>query len=195
LFCFDVRETALSAERTRPPAIVLEPPDGKAAAPPPAQAIYVPTPQDVVEKMLQAASLREDDTLVDLGSGDGRIVITAARKYRATAVGYEIDAQLVKESRAAIEKAGLGVNASIELKDMFTADLSNANVVAAYLPEKFLERLIPQFEKMGCGAKLVTHQFKVPGMEINETLRMESKDDGDTHTIHVYSMPFRRKKD
>jgi outer membrane protein assembly factor BamB len=195
LLCFDVRETALSVERSRPAAIQLEAPDGKAAAPPPAQAIYVPSPQDVVEKMLQAAGLEEGQTMVDLGSGDGRIVITAARKYRATAVGYEIDEQLVKESRAAIEKAGLRERASIELKDMFTSDLSGANVVAAYLPERFLERLIPQFEKMGPGTRLVTHQFRVPGMEIDATHRMESKDDGDTHAIYVYTMPFRRKKD
>lgn len=194
LLCFDVRETALSVERRRPAAIVLEPPDPKAVVPP-AQAIYVPTPQDVVEKMLQVGSLREDDNFIDLGSGDGRLVMTAAKKHRATAVGYEIDAQLVKESRAAIEKAGLGTCASIEQKDLYSADLSNADVVAAYLPENFLERLLPQFEKMGCGARIVTHQFKIPGMEPNAVHRMESKDDGDTHTIYVYSTPLRRKKD
>jgi len=194
LLCFDVRESALSVERARPPVVVLDLPDGK-GAPPPAQAIYVPTPQDVVEKMLKVSAVGEDDTVIDLGSGDGRIVITAARKHKATAVGYEIDEQLVKESRAAIEKAGLSHLASIEQKDMFTADLSTANVVAVYLPDKFLERLIPQFEKMGCGTRLVSHQFKVPGMEIDATHKMESKDDGDTHTIYVYTLPFRKKKD
>ena len=193
LFCFDVRETALSVERKRPAAIVLTPPD--AAAAPPAQAIYVPTPQDVVEKMLQVSALGEGDTFIDLGSGDGRFVLTAAKKHKAEAVGYEIDAQLVKESRAAIEKAGLGTTASIEQKDLFLADLSNASVVAAYLPENFLARLLPQFEKMGCGSRIVTHQFKIPGMEIDAVHKMDSKDDGDAHTIYVYTTPLRKKKE
>jgi hypothetical protein len=192
LLCYDVRETALSIERTRPAAIVLAPPDPAAVAPPP-QAIYVPTPQDVVEKMLQVSGLGEDDRFIDLGSGDGRLVLTAAKKHKAEAVGYEIDAQLVKESRAAIEKAGLGTTATIEQKDLFLADLSNANVVAAYLPESFLERLLPQFEKMGCGARIVTHQFKIPGMETDAVHKMDSKD-GDSHTIYVYSTPLRKKK-
>jgi len=194
LLCFDVRETALSVERKRPAAIVLDPPNPGAVAPP-VQAIYVPTPQDVVEKMLQVGSVGEDQDFVDLGSGDGRFVITAARKHKASAVGYEIDEQLVKESRAAIEKAGLGTLASIQQKDLFQADLANAAVVAAYLPEKFLERLIPQFDKMGCGSRIVTHQFAIPGMVPDATHRMESKDDGDTHTIYVYTTPLRRKKE
>jgi outer membrane protein assembly factor BamB len=194
LLCYDVRGSAPKSDRTRPQAIVLPPPDPKQAPAAPTQAIYVPTPQDVVEKMLALARVNEGDTVVDLGSGDGRIVITAAKKYKATAVGYEIDEQLVKESRSALEKAGLQDLATIESKDLFTAKLDTANVVAVYLPENFLERLLPQFDQLGCGSRIVSHQFKIPGVEPDETYRMESKDDGELHTILVWTTPLKKKK-
>jgi len=135
----------------------------------------------------------EHDTLFDLGSGDGRIVVTAAKKHGATAVGYEIDPQLVRESRAKIEKAGVQDLASIAAVDLFSAELEKANVVAVYLPEKFLERLVPSFEKLGCGSRIVSHQFKIPGAVPVQTLQMQSKEDGDLHTLYLWQTPLRKE--
>jgi ribosomal protein L11 methylase PrmA len=144
--------------------------------------------------MLELAKLTNHDTLYDLGSGDGRIVITAAKKYGANAVGYEIDPQLVRESRANIEKAGLKDLASIEAADLFNADVDKANVVALYLPEKLLEQMMPLFDKMGCGSRIVSHQFKIPGVTPVQTLQVQSKEDGDLHTIYLWQTPFTKEK-
>jgi hypothetical protein len=145
--------------------------------------------------MLELVHLDETGMLYDLGSGDGRIVVTAAKKHKAEAVGFEIDEKLVKESRANIEKAGVRELATIEAKDLFTVNLDRATVVAVYLPEKFLERLIPKFDQLGCGSWIVSHQFKIPGVEPEITHRMESKDDGDLHVIYAWRTPLKKKKD
>lgn len=193
LLRYDVRESAAEGARPRPRALVLDPPGGRSDPLPPAQAIYVPTPQDVVEKMLETAGVGKEDVVYDLGSGDGRIVVTAAKKHGARAVGFEIDSQLVRESRANLEKAGVKDLASIESKDMFTVDLAPASVVALYLPEKFLERLLPQLEKLKPGSRIVSHQFKIPGVAPDRSLRLDSKDDGDAHAVFLYATPLKKE--
>src|SRR5207245_9832374 len=87
-------------------------------------AIFVPTPQDMVEKMLELAAVKKADTVVDLGCGDGRIVVTAARKYGCKAAGYDIDPMCVRLSQENVKKHDLGRLVRIERKDLFTLDLS-----------------------------------------------------------------------
>src|SRR3954453_10244168 len=91
--------------------------------------IYVPTPQPVVEAMLELARVQATDVVYDLGSGDGRIVITAAKKYGAHGVGFEIDPALVKQARQNAAAAGVGNRVRFVTQDLFTADLSKATVV------------------------------------------------------------------
>src|SRR5438067_13102217 len=95
--------------------------------------IYVPTPQPVVEAMLELAQIKRTDIVYDLGSGDGRIVITAAKKYDASGVGLEIDPALVKKARENAAAAGVSNRVRFVTQNLFTADLSKATVVTLYL--------------------------------------------------------------
>jgi outer membrane protein assembly factor BamB len=153
-------------------------------------AIYVPTPDDIIGKMLELADLNADRVLYDLGSGDGRIIIAAAREYGCRAVGFEIDRRLVEQSREAIRTRDLEHLASIEHADIFTVDLSNADVVAVYLPSNLLERLRPQFDKLKPGAQIVSHQFPIPGVRVEPPIDVVSTEDGDRHRVYHYVLPL-----
>ena len=97
---------------------------------------YVPTPQDVVDRMLELAQVKKGDVVYDLGSGDGRIVVTAAKKYGVKAIGFEIDPQRIKESHENIKKAGVENLVEIRQQDIRTVDLSQASVLTMYLLPK-----------------------------------------------------------
>jgi len=94
---------------------------------------YVPTPQEVVDRMLELAEVKKGDVVYDLGSGDGRIVVTAAKKYGVKAIGFEIDPQRIKESHENIKKAGVENLVEIRQQDIRTVDLSGASVLTMYL--------------------------------------------------------------
>ena len=132
---------------------------------------FIPTPQPVVREMLTLARLQPGEVLYDLGSGDGRIVIAAAESG-ATAVGYEIDPTLVAYSRAEIARLGLENRASIRAGDLFQADLSEADVVTLYLSPAMNRRLIPQLEAMKPGARIVSHDFEIPGIKPQTSVRL-----------------------
>jgi predicted RNA methylase len=155
-------------------------------------AIFVPTPHDVAARMLALAGVKKTDVVCDLGSGDGRIVIAAARTYGCRAMGYEIDAELVKESRdAAAKDAKVAELVRIEHQDLFTADFSGADVVTVYLPPRLLERLRPQLAKLKPGARIVSHFFEIPGVKADKSESFESTDDGDRHTLHLWTAPLK----
>lgn len=191
LFCFDVSREAVGLDSV-PVVVKHDPPDldtdgVEQQLPIP---IYVPTPQDVVEKMLQQANLQPGKRLVDLGSGDGRIVITAAKIYRAHAIGFEIDQSLVDESQAKIVQAGLSQLASIKAKDMYQADLSRTDVLTLYVYPAVMDALKLQIKAMPAGSLVVSHQFAFPGITPDEALKMQSTDSGETHTIYRYTTPL-----
>jgi SAM-dependent methyltransferase len=121
---------------------------------------YVPTPQEVVERMLELAEVRKEDLLYDLGSGDGRIVITAAKRYGARAVGFEIDRVLVKNSRERIREAGLEHLVEIREQDVRTVDLSPASVLTMYLSRGANLRLRSAITRqLKPGSRVVSHDF------------------------------------
>ncbi|MEW6157793.1 MAG: PQQ-binding-like beta-propeller repeat protein [Verrucomicrobiota bacterium] len=157
-----------------------------------ADAIFVPTVQDVVEAMLSFAAVKASDRLLDLGSGDGRILITAVKKYQCKAIGYEIDPRQVQRSREAIRQSQLEHLARIEERDLFTADLSEADVVALYLPGPLLEKLLPQFRQLKPGARIVSHEFVIPGIVPDRTIRVISSIDGAEHAIHLWTAPLEK---
>lgn len=125
--------------------------------------IYVPTPQKVVDKMLEVAKVTKDDVVYDLGCGDGRIVVSAAKKLGARGFGFDLDPQRVKEANENVKGANVGALVSIKEQNVFTVDLSPATVVTLYLLPEINVKLIPQLEKMRPGSRIVSHDFDMSG--------------------------------
>ena len=121
---------------------------------------YVPTPDAVVERMLELAAVRGDDLVVDLGSGDGRLVIEAARRYGARGLGVEREEELVMRARAAALTAGVADRVHFRHGDIFETDLRGATVVTLYLLPRLLEQLAPKLRaELAPGARVVSHDF------------------------------------
>ncbi|PPE71571.1 methyltransferase domain-containing protein [Caldimonas thermodepolymerans] len=121
---------------------------------------YVPTPQPVVDRMLQLARVGPDDVVYDLGCGDGRVVITAAKAYGARGIGIDIDPQRIAEARANAKRAGVTDKVEFRIGDLFEADFSEATVVTLYLLPSINQRLRPQlWRQLRVGARVVSHDF------------------------------------
>jgi len=121
---------------------------------------FVPTPQNVVDVMLDMARVRAGDVVVDLGSGDGRVVLTAARFLRARGMGVDIDAELVAAANEAARKAGVAGRARFIAQDMFKTDLRDATVVTLYVLPAMMARLKPKLlAELRPGARIVSHDF------------------------------------
>ena len=121
--------------------------------------IYVPTPQEVVEAMLTLAGVTAKDVVYDLGSGDGRIPITAAQKFGATAVGYDINPVRIKEAQENLAKANVGNKVKFVNADLFEADLSPASVITLYLLPSLNLKLMPKLKQLKPGTRIVSHSF------------------------------------
>lgn len=153
---------------------------------------FVPTPQSVVEKMLELAAVKETDVVYDLGSGDGRIVIEAAKKHGCRAIGYEIDQELVESSRVNATTAGVENLVTFHLQDLFTADLRDADVIAVYLLPKQLEKLLPQLETLKPGARIVSHHFKFPDVEPGLAITVETEGGAEKHEVFLWTAPLKK---
>lgn len=122
--------------------------------------IFVPTPQEVVDAMLKLAKVTKNDVIYDLGSGDGRIPITAAKTYGARGVGIDIDPQRFKEATENLKAAGVGDRVRFLNQDLFTTDIGEATVVTLYLLPSLNERLMPKLKKeLKPGTRVVSHAF------------------------------------
>ncbi|MGE5813247.1 MAG: SAM-dependent methyltransferase [Acidobacteriota bacterium] len=122
--------------------------------------IYVPTPQEVVDAMLIMAGVTSKDVVYDLGCGDGRIPVTAAKVYGAHAVGIDIDPQRIEEANANVKSAGVGDKVKILNADLFATDISPASVVTLYLLPSLNKKLIPKLQKeLKPGTRIVSHAF------------------------------------
>ncbi len=180
-------QDALSCYDLRAP----KPKDPKAKEP---DAIYVPTPSDVVEKMLELAAVKKDDILYDLGSGDGRIVIAAAKARGCRAIGVEIDAELVAKSRDAARDAGVTKLAAFEQGDLFDADFTRASVVALYILPEMSRKLIPKLDKLKAGSRIVSHAFAIPGIVPDKVLKVTSAEDDVERPVYLYTIPLTKGK-
>src|SRR5262249_35042502 len=127
--------------------------------------VYWPTPQNVVDRMLELAEVKKSDLVYDLGCGDGRIVVTAAKKYGCKAVGYDIDPARIKDSDENVKKNKVEKLVTIEKKDIFTLDLSKASVITLYLLRDLNVKLIPQLKKLKPGSRIVSHEFDIRGIK------------------------------
>jgi hypothetical protein len=137
--------------------------------------IWVPTPDALVDRMLRMAQVGPNDFLVDLGSGDGKIVIAAARDFNARSMGVEFNPDMVTLSRANAAKAGVSGRASFEQGDIFQVDFTQASVVTMYLLPGLNLKLRPQLLKMRPGTRLVTHQFTMGSWEPDDSTTVDSR--------------------
>ncbi len=154
--------------------------------------IFVPTPPEVVDEMLKLANVKKQDLLYDLGCGDGIIVVTAAKKIGCKTIGYDIDPQRVKEARERAKKAGVEDLCTIEEKDIFTLDLSKANVITLYLLRELNEKLVPQLAKLKEGSRVVTHDFDIPGYKAEKETSLTVN--GREHRVFLYTIPLKKEK-
>lgn len=154
--------------------------------------LYVPTPQEVVDKMLEMARVAKDDLVYDLGCGDGRFVVTAAKKYGCRAVGYDISPRRVRESLENAKKNGVEHLVRIEQKDIFTLDLSKANVITLFLLPSLNEKLIPQLDKLKPGSRIVSYNFGMRGVMPDQTVTFTSARDKSQHTIYLWTTPLNK---
>ena len=157
----------------------------------PLDVIYITTPQDVVEKMLSMARLRREDLVYDLGCGDGRVLVTAARVYGCHAAGYDLDPRRVQESRENAKRAGVEHLIGVEQKDIFDLDLQPADVVFIYLNPVVNRRLIPQLRALKPGSRIVSHSFPIGDVKPDETATVTSREDGREHYIYLWTAPLR----
>ena len=152
---------------------------------------YVTTPQNVVERMLRLAEVGPGDVVYDLGCGDGRLVITAAKEYGARGVGVDFDMDRVRESQANAEKAGVTSLVEFHQKDALKVDVSAATVVTLYLLSESNLRLRPILTKtLKPGARIVSHQFGMGDWQ-PETTETLTADDGSTHILHLWRVDGR----
>jgi protein-L-isoaspartate O-methyltransferase len=155
---------------------------------------FITTPDDVVERMLALAGTAADDFVMDLGSGDGRIVIAAAKKFGARGLGVEIDSRLVAQSRENARQAGVAERVTFEERDVLTADLGRATVVTLYLLPFLMDRLQPKLlQELRPGARIVSHAFQIPGWrpDRTETMRItkQHRGQGDESRLFLWLVP------
>jgi outer membrane protein assembly factor BamB/protein-L-isoaspartate O-methyltransferase len=158
-----------------------------------ADTVFVPTPMDVVKRMLEVAAVKKSDLVYDLGSGDGRIVLAAAKAFGCRAVGVELDEDLVKASRAQAKEAGLEKQVSFQHADLFEAEFADADVVALYLLPEMNKRLIPKLDKLRPGARVVAHYFPIPGVRPAKVVKMTSEEDDVERSLYLYVIPLKKE--
>lgn len=149
---------------------------------------FVPSPQPIVDRMLDLADVKPGDTVYDLGCGDARVLITAAQRFKAKGVGIELSPMLVRTASSSVKRLNLQDQISIRQGDLRNVNLEGADVVTIYLETSTNEMLRPILERsLHPGARVVSHDFEVRGWKPNKVDRIDSYNR--THTIYVYLMP------
>jgi len=160
---------------------------GQDAQAPEKLAPYYPTPELVVERMLKLGGLKPGEKMFDLGSGDGRIVIMAADKFKADATGVEYDADLYKESSNNIRALGLEKRARIIHGDIAKQDFSSASLLTVYLLPTSNDKIRPMLEKqLKPGTRVVAHDFMFKGWTPAKEEHIEDDGEGRSHTLYLY---------
>jgi len=152
---------------------------------------FVGSPIAVVERMLELANLKPGEVLYDLGSGDGRVLIAAAQKYQAKAIGVELSERLVKLSQERIKQEGLEAKCSVIHGNLLDVDIANADVVTVYLMRDSNDILRPKLEaSLKPGARVVSHDFEIRGWK--PVLVDKSDANKRAHAIYVYEAPKKK---
>ncbi len=155
--------------------------------------IYVPTPQEVVDKMLDMADVRPGEIVYDLGCGDGRIPVTAAKKYGSRAWGFDINPARVKESLENVDRNNVKELVTIKLQDIFELDLSKADVITLYLLPQLNVKLIPQLDKLKPGCRIVSHDFNMEGVHPKRDVTFTPAG-GREHRIYLWETPLEKER-
>jgi ribosomal protein L11 methylase PrmA len=139
--------------------------------------IFVPTPQTVVDEMLKVTNVKKGDVLYDLGSGDGRIVITAAKRFGVRGIGIDIDPQRIAEANENARKEGVAHLVTFKQADLFATDISEATVVTLYLLPRLNVKLRPKlFGELKNGTRIVSHAFDMAEWEPEKHLKVDGRD-------------------
>ena len=158
--------------------------------------VYWPTPQNVVDKMLELAEVKKGDVVYDLGCGDARILVTAAKKYGVKGFGYDIDPERIKDSLENVKKNNVENLVTIKKADIFTLDLKDANVVTLYLLPNLNVQLMPQLEKLKPGSRIVSHDFDMKGAKPKQTVTLKAKNhmgiEGE-HKVYLWVVPWEKE--
>jgi ribosomal protein L11 methylase PrmA len=150
--------------------------------------IYVPTPPEVVEEMLKLAEVKKGDVLYDLGSGDGRIAVTAAKKYGIRAVGIDIDPERIREAGENAKRAGVAGLVEFRREDLFSADFREATVVTLYLLPELNLRLRPRLlAELKPGTRIVSHQFDMAEWKPEKQMEVNGR------TIYFWTIPAKKQ--
>ncbi len=136
---------------------------------------YVATPQPLVEAMLRMAGVGPQDTVIDLGSGDGRVVVTAAKQFGARGIGVELDFHLLIQSEELARQQGVEQRVRFLQEDLYKADLSAATVITLYLLPNMYERLLPRLRALRPGTRIVVHRFPLPGWKPAKEDRLDER--------------------
>src|ERR1700744_5655105 len=156
---------------------------------PPAEKLapYYPTPETIVDRMLELGGLKAGEKMFDLGSGDGRIVIMAARKYHADATGIELDSDLVQQSSAKLKQLGLQKTARIIHGDILKQNYSSANLVTVYLLPESNIKVQPVLDAtLKKGTRVVAHDFEIGGWTPVKTVTIADDGEGRSHMLYLY---------
>jgi cyclopropane fatty-acyl-phospholipid synthase-like methyltransferase len=150
---------------------------------------FVPTPIEVVDKMLEMAEVQKDDVVYDLGSGDGRVVIRAAKKYGARGIGIEMDQLLLEKARKSAEAEGVGHLVEFRAEDALKTDLSPATVVTLYMLPWFNQAMKPNFQKyLKPGSRIVAHDFGIEGWKPDKMEKLPEPEKKAGGYVHYHSI-------
>jgi SAM-dependent methyltransferase len=158
--------------------------------PNPPDVVYVPTPQPVVDRMLELAEVKPGDVLYDLGCGDGRFVVTAAQRYGIRAVGVDIDPQRIVDSRRNVKRAGVEHLVTIRQADIFELDFSDATVVTLYLLPELNVRLMPQLARLQPGARILSFEFDMRGALPERVVDIPTTNRSDPYRVYRWRVPW-----
>jgi cyclopropane fatty-acyl-phospholipid synthase-like methyltransferase len=154
---------------------------------------FVPSPMLVVERMLQLAEIKKDDVIYDMGSGDGRILIQAAKKYGARGVGVDLNPTLVEQARLKAADEGVGHLVEFRAADGLTVDISEATVVTLYMFKWFNNQMRPKLQRLRRGARVVAHDFDIDDWKPTKIEYVNPSDDGsseffETRTLYLWKI-------
>jgi SAM-dependent methyltransferase len=167
-----------------------------AAPPPPVQAparapdvIFVPTPAEVVKGMLELAKVTKNDLVIDLGCGDGGIVVAAARDFGARAIGVDIDPQRIREAQDNVTKNNVGDRAKIVQADLFEFEIKDASVITLYLLPRLNEKLKPRlWKELKVGTRIVSNSFDMGDWKPDQTITVDAR------TVYLWTIKPEHKK-
>lgn len=149
---------------------------------------YVPTPQPIVDKMLELGKVGRNDFLIDLGSGDGRILVTAAKRFGTRGFGVDINPARIEEARANARKAGVADKVEFRQQDLFQTDIGRATVVTLYLLPAINARLKPRLLALRPGTRIVSHDFPIGDWQPTQTVKIGSK------VVYLWIVPRRSER-